>query len=307
MEYSIRELSQMAGVSARTLRYYDEIGLLKPLYVTEAGYRYYGEKEVDILQQILFYRERKFDLKSIKKMLCEDDFDRMRALEEHLAELEKQRDRLESLIGTVKQTISAMKGEWVMSDPEKFQAFKEKMVRENEEQYGREVREKYGDEEVDASNRNMLNMTENEWEHFQKLEREIRESLQDCVRKGVRADSEPVTVLFNRNTAPFTNGFCPRHQYLCFQLWLCGQYRIAEVFAKQRVGNGLNAYAGFSVIKEQTVSSVIICTQALYQGISFVSLSPRHLREHCYHRFLLLSLQLRQACCSDRNTHRWIA
>lgn len=77
-----------------------------------------------------------------------------------------------------------------MSDPEKFQAFKEKMVRENEEQYGREVREKYGDEEVDASNRNMLNMTENEWEHFQKLEREIRESLQDCVRKGVRADSE---------------------------------------------------------------------------------------------------------------------
>ena len=62
-----------------------------------------------------------------------------------------------------------------MSDPEKFQAFKEKMVRENEEQYGREAREKYGDEEVDASNRNMLNMTENEWEHFQKLEREIRE------------------------------------------------------------------------------------------------------------------------------------
>lgn len=100
--------------------------------------------------------------------------------------------------------------------------------------------------------------------------------------------------------------FAP-HQYLCFQLWLCGQYRIAEVFAKQRVGNGLNAYAGFSVIKEQTVSSVIICTQALYQGISFVSLSPRHLREHCYHRFLLLSLLQRQACCSDRNTHRWIA
>ena len=117
----------------------------------------------------------------------------------------------------------------------------------------------------------------------------------------------PVAVLFNRNTAPFTNGFCPRHQYLCFQLWLCGQYRIAEVFAKQRVRNRLNAYAGFSVIKEQTVSSVVICTQALYQGISFVSLSPRHLREHCYHRFLLLSLQLRQACCSDRNTHRWIA
>ena len=47
--------------------------------------------------------------------------------------------------------------------------------------------------------------------------------------------------------------------------------------------------------------------EEMAQEISFVSLSPRHLREHCYHRFLLLSLQLRQACCSDRNTHRWIA
>ena len=74
----------------------------------------------------------------------------------------------------------------------------------------------------------------------------------------------PVAVLFNRNTAPFANGFRSRHQYLCFQLWLCGQYRIAEVFAKQRVGNGLNANTRFSVIKEQTVSSVIVCTKTLY-------------------------------------------
>lgn len=67
MVYSIRELSELAGVSARTLRYYDEIGLLKPLYVNGAGYRFYGEKEVDALQQILFYRERGFDLKQIQK------------------------------------------------------------------------------------------------------------------------------------------------------------------------------------------------------------------------------------------------
>lgn len=53
MEYSIRELSELAGVSARTLRYYDEIDLLKPLYVNEAGYRFYGEKELALLQQIL--------------------------------------------------------------------------------------------------------------------------------------------------------------------------------------------------------------------------------------------------------------
>ena len=65
MEYSIKELSELAGISARTLRYYDEIGLLKPSGVNDAGYRYYGEREVESLQQILFYRERGFELKTI--------------------------------------------------------------------------------------------------------------------------------------------------------------------------------------------------------------------------------------------------
>ena len=57
MEYSIRELSQLSGVTTRTLRWYDEIGLLKPAYVAESGYRYYREAEVDRLQDILYYRE----------------------------------------------------------------------------------------------------------------------------------------------------------------------------------------------------------------------------------------------------------
>ena len=75
MDYSIRALSDLAGVSTRTLRYYDEIGLLKPLYVNEAGYRYYGEKEVNLLQQILFYRARGFELKKIQSILYQESFD----------------------------------------------------------------------------------------------------------------------------------------------------------------------------------------------------------------------------------------
>ena len=69
MRYGIRELSELAGVSARTLRYYDEIDLLKPLYVSESGYRFYGEEEAELLQQILFYRERGFGLKQIRELL----------------------------------------------------------------------------------------------------------------------------------------------------------------------------------------------------------------------------------------------
>ena len=153
LKYSIRKLSELAGVSARTLRYYDEIGLLKPSEISEAGYRYYGERELALLQQILFYRERGFDLKQIRKILYQDDFDIMCALKEHLRELEEQKTHVESLIRTVEQTIRSMKGECEMSDKERFQAFKERVVKGNEERYGAEIREKYGDEELDAANR----------------------------------------------------------------------------------------------------------------------------------------------------------
>ena len=105
MEYSIKELSELAGVSARTLRYYDEIGLLKPLRVSDAGYRYYGEKETALLQQILFYRERGFELKTIQKIIYDKEFDMLEAMEEHLRQLENQKKHTELLIQTVK-TVS---------------------------------------------------------------------------------------------------------------------------------------------------------------------------------------------------------
>lgn len=190
MEYNIRELSKLAGVSARTLRYYDEIGLLKPGYVKESGYRFYGEKEVALLQQILFYRERNFNLKQIQKILYQDDFDIMAALEEHLLELEEQKKHTDALIRTVKNTILSMKGDCKMSDKEKFMAFKQKMVEENEAKYGEEIRKKFGDEEMDASNQKMLAMSEEDWERFHKLEEEIRKRLTEGVLSGIKPESD---------------------------------------------------------------------------------------------------------------------
>ena len=65
MEYTVKKLAQMSGVSGRTLRYYDQIGLLKPARINSSGYRIYGEKEVDWLQQILFYRELEVSLQRL--------------------------------------------------------------------------------------------------------------------------------------------------------------------------------------------------------------------------------------------------
>ena len=71
MEYSIQELSRLSGVTTRTLRWYDQIGLLKPSRVAESGYRYYGRAEVDRLQDILYYRALGVELARIKE--CLDD------------------------------------------------------------------------------------------------------------------------------------------------------------------------------------------------------------------------------------------
>lgn len=98
MEYSIKKLSEIAGVSTRTLRYYDEIGLLKPARVSSSGYRIYGKKQVDILQQILFYKELGMSLDEIKEIIQNPNFDRINALKEHKIKLLEKRKQIDMLL-----------------------------------------------------------------------------------------------------------------------------------------------------------------------------------------------------------------
>ncbi len=95
---TVKEVSQLTGVSARTLRHYDAIGLLKPTRVTEAGYRLYDQEAVRTLCLILLYREFGFTLKKISHIIHAPDFDRNRALEEQIAQMEAKRKLLQSRI-----------------------------------------------------------------------------------------------------------------------------------------------------------------------------------------------------------------
>ena len=97
----------MSGISARTLRHYDDIGLLKPKRVASSGYRIYGQEEVDVLQQILLYRELSFPLDNIKRLLNAPSFDRAKAFSSHLSELHCKRERLDVLIANVTQFLNA--------------------------------------------------------------------------------------------------------------------------------------------------------------------------------------------------------
>jgi len=184
LEYTIGELAKLAGVSTRTLRYYDEIGLLKPAHISPAGYRYYGPAEVDRLQQILFYREFAVDLERIKQIVTSPAFDRAKALREHLHRLLAERARLDALIANVEKTIEALEGERTMTDREKFEGFKKALVEQNEKRYGREARERFGEESVDAANARLLKMTEEEHKQASALAAEIEATLKEAMKTG---------------------------------------------------------------------------------------------------------------------------
>lgn len=184
MEYTVKKLAKLAGVSTRTLRYYDQIGLLSPKRVSSNGYRIYGQAEIDLLQQILFYREMGMPLEEIGRILNTPGYDREMALEQHLSALMQKRQQLEMLIDNVTKTISTLKGETMMTDEEKFKGFAETIVKENEMRYGKEIREKYGEETVDACNEKVRKMTAQQWQQAQELDLQIKETLKAACEQG---------------------------------------------------------------------------------------------------------------------------
>lgn len=184
MKYTVRELSLLANVSGRTLRYYDEIGLLPPAGTTEAGYRLYGESEVDMLQQIMFYRELGFALDDIKRIVTAADFNIIAALHAHRQMLLERRNQMNALIKTVESTIASHERGKTMKDSKKFEGFKKKLVDDNEQKYGQEIRERYGDGTVDASNKKLMGMSEEDYAKAEALSSAISTGLKEALAGG---------------------------------------------------------------------------------------------------------------------------
>ncbi len=182
MEYTVQKLGKLAGVSTRTLRYYDEIGILKPARINSSGYRIYGQEEVNKLQQILFYRELGVSLENIKEIVTAPSFDGASALKGHRDKLLERREQLDLLIANVDKTIAAIEGRITMSDREKFEGFKQKMIEENEAKYGNEIREKYGQEQVEKSNKAFKNMSKEDYDKMTNLANEILETLAEAIK-----------------------------------------------------------------------------------------------------------------------------
>ena len=177
MNYTVKQMAEISGVSARTLRFYDERALLKPAFLSEAGYRMYTEKEIDRLQQILLYRSMGIPLKTIKELVDRSDEKIEDTLIQQKIQLEQKRQELDQLLETIDKTLRYYKGELKMTNKEKFEAFKQEKLAENEANYGSEIREKYGEDAVEASNQKWQNMSEADYQKMQAVEAELIEKL----------------------------------------------------------------------------------------------------------------------------------
>lgn len=149
MAYTVKQLAGIAGVTPRTLHYYDEIGLLRPSSIGENNYRHYDDAAVLRLQQILFYRELGMSLDAIRSILDSPDFDIEAALRRHRDGLRMRAGRLNHLIDTVDRTLLHLKGEKTMSANELFAGFDD----ETQARYEQEASEMYGPQIVKDTSR----------------------------------------------------------------------------------------------------------------------------------------------------------
>ena len=181
-KYSVKQLSNLAGVSVRTLHHYDQIGLLKPSFRSEKGYRFYERKELLRLQQILFYRKLGFPLKEIHSIINEPSFDLLEALKTHKKQLKKQMEDLKLLLKTVDKTIIELKSTTkMMTDKEMYEGFTSEQVIAIK----KEVKARWGEDQLREVEERIQKMGKEGWQDNKKKGEEINQLLADLMDLGV--------------------------------------------------------------------------------------------------------------------------
>lgn len=206
MQYTVSEIAELAGVSVRTLHYYDEIGLLKPTGVKSNGYRVYEEPEIERLQQILFFRELDFPLEKIRKIMSSADYDTPRVLEEQKALLVLKRNRLDNLIITINKTLKSMKEGKHMSNDDKFSAFNDPTYLHHKD----EAEKRWG--KTDAYKQSMERVEKMSSDDLKRLKYEgdeINQAVAELMQSGSAIDSEEVQFQIKRHFIMISNFYEP--------------------------------------------------------------------------------------------------
>lgn len=210
--YLVKKVSEISGVSVRTLHHYDEIGLLSPKK-RENGYRYYCDEDLQILQTILFYKYLNFPLKQIKELLAAGDKECLPHLKKQLTLMQKEKNRLLTLIETLEKTIESKEGRTVMSAKERFKGF----TYQDNEKYKQEAIDTYGKEVIEEAVSRQRGHEKELTDGFN----DIFFAFADNLSKGLEAAAKENVLLAKR-----------LHEHLCKWSFDCSP----EVFSK--IGHG---------------------------------------------------------------------
>ena len=187
----INEVAKLTGVSARTLQYYDEIGLLIPEKLNN-GYRDYSDENLDKLQKILFYRFLKFKLNDIRELL-EGDFDNLKILEQQRELILREKEKFEVILHNIEKTIRNYKGEQTMTIEEKFNGFK----KEDLNKYENQAVEKYGKDTIEESKKRQSGREEIVTEEFNEVFRSMAKFKDENVDVAEKEVQSKVEDLYN--------------------------------------------------------------------------------------------------------------
>lgn len=202
MAYTVKKLSELSGVTIRTLHFYEEIGLLKPAYHGSNGYRYYEEKELLQLQQILFFKELGFSLKQIQKVLGRDDFDQLSALYTHRKSLTREWEKIGLLLKTIDKTIKHLKGKKKMKDKEIFNGFNITLVKKAKGGESYFAAEEIVGKSVKNPTKNVQDVEKRGkdfYENITKTAHAIFKDLVHCIKKGLDPASDEVQRIIKKH------------------------------------------------------------------------------------------------------------
>lgn len=230
MKMQITEFAKLTGVSVRTLHYYDEIGLLKPAFVDEQnGYRFYDENSLCRMQEILFYRELDFSLKSILQVLSSPNYDKQKALAEQRKLLILKKERLERVINALDD---AQKGKVIMS------AFDKSDYEIAHKQYEIEAKQRWGN--MDAYKEHVqktANYTKDKWHDVNDGLMIVLAKFAECMKNGSTADSCEAKLLVKE-----LQNYITENYYTCTNEILAGLGKM--YVADERFKNNIDKHAG---------------------------------------------------------------
>ncbi len=191
MDWSIQDISRLAGTTSRTLRHYDDVGLLKPSRIGSNGYRYYDERALTRLQRILLLRELGLGIPAIREVL-QGQRDDGHALRAHLEWLQKEKDRLDRQIASVEHTIDSLEGGEQLMAEDMFDGF-------DHTQYKEEVEERWGKDTYAKSDTWWRGLSEEEKADFMERTRRLASDWGDAAARGVDPSSDEAQALAQRH------------------------------------------------------------------------------------------------------------